>query len=48
LVVGTKGGQDRKNTFFQSVKLDEPVLPQAEGLKPLLFDALGRLCIDAS
>ena len=47
LVVGTKGGEDRKkNSFFQSVDLNEPVLAQAECLKPLLHDALARLCIE--
>ena len=33
VVVGTKGGQDRKNLFFQSVNLTEPVLAQAECLR---------------
>jgi len=46
VVVGTKGGQDRKNSFFQSVNLIEPVLAQAGCLRPLLRDTLGRICIN--
>eukprot|EP01044_Picomonas_judraskeda_P010089 COSAG03_NODE_1277_length_4415_cov_3.408522_1_plen_535_part_10 len=45
LIVGTKNGQARKNSFFESVSL-EPVLPQAEVLMPLLFDTLMRLCTE--
>ena len=44
LVVGVHGGS-RKNEFFHTVDLSEPVLRQAESLTPLLHDALVRLTV---